>query len=103
MKFSDVVHVYKKNPEVRKLITAQSAYYQISLKYMTCAYMIKSRQIYFKCHGNHFVYLKGFNVQHGVMVLIEKWKQGIYNGRPFDALMNDHQKFSVVFPIKFWL
>ena len=62
-------------------------------KYTNDAYMIKCRTILKTyCQNIKCGFGKGYNAQHCLLALIEKWKQSVNNGGAFGALMTDLSK-----------
>ena len=60
---------------------------------MKDAFMIKFRfSLILFCSNISAVFKRGYNAQHSLNTLIEKWKNSVDNGGAFSALFNDFSK-----------
>ena len=74
-----ILHVFlKKVLEDQKTSTDRLVYFQLSLKYW---------RNYYQCGFG-----KGYNAQHCLLAMIEKWKKAVDNGNVFGALLTDLSK-----------
>ena len=94
LKVADVTPAFKKNQRLQKITTDPLAFYLIYLKYMKDVSRYNQMHTYsddilskYQCG-----FLKGFNAQHWLVSMIEKWKESVDNGWAFGVLMTDLSK-----------
>ena len=93
LKLADVAPVYKKKSKSSKdNYRPVSILSNISKVYERCIY--DQIQIYFEKILSKYQcgFRKGYNAQHCLIALIEKWKQSVDNGGAFGALLTDLSK-----------
>ena len=90
LKFADVTLVYKKKSKNSKdNYRPVSILYNISNIYERCIY--DQIQLFFDSLLSKYQYgfRRGYNAQHCLITLIEKWKKSVDNGGAFGALLTD--------------
>ena len=93
LKLANITPVHKNIQKVKKIFTGPSMSYQISLKYMKGFSLNKFLNILYNFFFKYQCrFRKGFNTQHSLLSVLEKWKPSADNKKVFGALLTDLSK-----------
>ena len=93
MKSADITPVFKKNDRTDKTnYRPISIFPNLSKVFERCIY--KQLSAYFDAvlSKQQYGFRKGFNAQHGLLKLLEKWRQSVDQGLVFGVLLSDLSK-----------
>ena len=103
MKLANITPVFKKNDRTDKSnYRPVSILPNLSKVFERCIY--KQLSAYFDriLSKQQCGFRKGFNVQHSLLKLLEKWSQSLDQGLEFGVLLTDLSKAFDSFPMNFW-
>ena len=86
LKVADVRQLSKRNQRLQKITAEPLAFYLKDLKYIKCLYNQIQNYFHEILYKNQSGFRKGFNAQHSLVSMMEKWKESVENGRVFGTL-----------------